>query len=212
MGPQEKKYVKDYLDEVRDLEQAMYADSKELYGLKFRTRVSLLNQTPAVQLSYTLSHLLEQLAPVYDDLKIQNVITVRRHKGSKIVVSDSVTTQQPPVGTGPYKKEVKVVAEVDDQLAALAAHMLNLGKDLSERYPTISVDLKRPEVANILSVIAAVDVGDYVQINNLPSWLPTASAKQLVVGYTENLNAYRWNIVWNCIPELPFEITSYRMW
>jgi len=71
----------------------------------------------------------------------------------------------------------------------------------------------------LMSAVASVEPGDYVQVTNLPFWLPTSTTKQIVLGYTEVLGAdsggnWMWTITWNCAPESPYEltITSLRRW
>ena len=59
-----------------------------------------------------------------------------------------------------------------------------------------------------------------IQITNLPFFFPAATAKQLVIGYTEIIHQYprdnepAWTITWNCVPEAPWEVvaTATRRW
>jgi len=59
-----------------------------------------------------------------------------------------------------------------------------------------------------------VEIGDRVQITNLPFWYPNATADQLVLGYTETLGPYEWTITFNCTPASPYTITAtaLRRW
>jgi hypothetical protein len=219
MGPQTRKLYHHFLEEIEKLDQGILKEAKELHGLKFRTRIKLINQSPAVTLNYAAGTVSPPLAPVVDDKTIKNEIHVRRHKGSTAGVFHRFgpqSTQEPPAGVGRHKHQLRVAAEEDAQLAALASHLLTLGIDGSERYPTITVNLSRAAVAGnavapLMSAVAGVEIGDYVQITNLPFWYPSTTAKQLVIGYTENLSAYAWDVTWNCIPEAPFEIVSTNM-
>lgn len=214
MGPQTRKRLNDFLKEVKDLEQGMMKEAKGLWGFGYRTRISMINQTPAVTLDYNASHLAEQPVPVKDDQKTKNDVTVRRHKGSKVqttLTSGSMSINFPPKGVGRKRKHLKVIAELDAQLAALAAQLLSFGTALDERYPSVMVDLTRPEVATIMSAVAGVGCGDYIQMTNLPFWYPSATAKQMVFGYQETINTFKWTIEWNCAPESPFEITSTQL-
>ena len=222
MGPQTRKLYHHFLDEIEKLDQGILKEAKELHGLKFRTRIKLINQTPAVTLNYATGTISPPLAPVVDDKHVKNDIHVRRHRGSTVHISHStgsVSILEPPAGVGRHKHALRVAAEEDAQIAALAAHLLTLGIDGNERFPTVTVNLARAAaagnaVAPLMSAVAGVEIGDYVQMTNLPFWYPNTTAKQLVIGYTENLSAYTWDVTWNCIPEYPFEIvsTNLRRW
>lgn len=217
MGPQTRKEYHKFLDEIAELDLAILNEARQNFGLGFRTRWTLISQAPALTLDYAAGHLTGQLTPVVDDQKTKNHIVVQRHKGSKVTVtldSGVMSVQEPPNGAGRYKHFRKVIAAQDEQLLNLANRLLTLGTDLSERYPVIEVNLARSEVANIMSAIAGIEIGDFVQIVNLPFWYPSPTAKQLVVGYTETLNAFNWDIQWNCTPESPYEvsITSVGWW
>lgn len=217
MGAQTRKELHELMEEIEKLDLGLMRDAKDAWGLKYRTRIRMINQSPAVTLSYTAAHIAATLAPILDDHLIQNHIVAHRHKGSKVTVTQNtgiLSVLEPPNGVGRKKKHHLTIAEVDAQLAALAAHLLLLGSTSNERYPAIDVNLARTEVANIVSVLAAAEIGDYVKITNLPFWFPSTTAKQLIIGYTETLSAFNWYISWNCQPELPWEIisTALRRW
>ncbi len=222
MGVQSRKEYNAFLEEIRDLDQGMLKEAKEIWGMKFRTRIRLVNQTPAVTLDYSQGTISPPLAPVVDDLLTKNDVTVQRHKGSKVRVTQPggpMSTAEPPAGSGRYRKQAKIIAERDEQLLAYANHLLTLGTSGDERYPTITVNLARASlpgnaVAPLMSAIAAVEIGDYVKLTNLPSFYPQTPVKQLVIGYSEVINAREWTVTWNCQPESPFEIvsTALRRW
>src|SRR5262249_1603112 len=130
MGPQTRKLYHHFLEEIEKLDQGILKEAKELHGLKFRTRIRLINQTPAVTLNYPPGTVSPPLAPVVDDKTIKNEIHVRRHKGSVAGVFQTVgpqSVQEPPAGVGRHKHQLRVAAEEDAQLAALASHLLTLG-------------------------------------------------------------------------------------
>jgi hypothetical protein len=216
MTSQTRKRLHDLTEELHDLEQGMRKESKKLWGLGFRTRISMLSQAVAVTLSYTAAQLGDTPQPVIDNLQTTNEITVKKHKGSKVTVSLNSGTNsvsQPPNGIGKFKRTLKTVAEIDAQLLALANHILTIGTAGNERYPTVVVDMTRTEVASLFNAVPSAGPGDYIQLTNLPFWYPSSTAKQLITGYSELLNTYKWTITWNCTPESPFEITStIRRW
>jgi hypothetical protein len=222
MGPQTRKRYHEFLEEIQDLDQGIMKEAKELWGMKYRTRIRLINQSPAVTLDYAQGMLSPPLAPVVDTRNLKNHIIVHRHKGSKVEVTlnaGGMSILEPPQGAGRHKKKLKAIAAADEQLAALAAHLLLVGTSSDERYPTITVNLARAGIAGnplapLMSAVAGVEIGDLVQINNMPPWMPSATVKQMVVGYTETLNAYEWSVTWNTVPYTPYiqVTTSLRRW
>jgi hypothetical protein len=220
MGVQVRKAYKELLEEIKDLDQGIMKEAKALWGMGYRTRLRMLNQTPAITLDYTKSEIVPPLTPTVDDAMIKNDVTVKRHKGSSV----RITATSGGLGSnivGNYKKKIKIAATDDAQLAAHAAQLLAFSTSLDERYPTISVELARAgkagaSLAPLMSAVAAVDIGDYVKIINLPFWFPNTTVKQLVIGYNEVIDGDNqlWNITWNCVPEGPFEITAtaIRRW
>jgi hypothetical protein len=222
MGVQTRKEYAAFLKEVQQLDQGILKESKRLWGLGYRTRLAMISQAVAVTLNYAAGMLSPPLAPVVDLQKITNHIVVRRKGGSKITVTldtGAMSTSEPPAGIGRMKTTAPYAAQADAQLAALAAHLLNLGTASDERYPTISVQLTRASLpghalAPLMSAVAGVEIGDYVQLTNLPFWYPNATAKQLVIGYSEVLTQFQWDLTWNCTPEAPWEVvaTALRRW
>jgi hypothetical protein len=217
MGPHTHSKVFDLFRQIELLDQGILRDAKSVYGLGYNTRYSLINQSPAVVLDYSAAHLASVPKPVFDDKLTRNDIVVKRHKGSTVRVTGTGgagSVLEPPAGVGQAKHRAHVVANTDLQLLALAAHLLNLGTNVNERYPQIIIDMTRPAVANLFSAIAGTDIGQYVQIINLPPWFPGTTIDQLVVGYTETLNAFKWIIEWNGSPYAPWQIsaTSLRRW
>jgi hypothetical protein len=219
MGQQTTKEYKNFLKEIRTLDQGILKESKLGFGLGYNTRISLINQSPAVTLDYSLGQIAGTLTPVVDDLLTKNHLVVKRHRGSTVTVTLSngqMSVQQPPIGVGSRSDAVvNVIAEADEQLAAMAGHLLGLGTVTDERYPQVTVDLTRAAVASMFSNIGGVDIGSFIKIINLPFWYPSTTAQQLVIGYTETLNAFKWTITWNCKPYSPFIIgvgSAPRRW
>jgi hypothetical protein len=210
MGPQTRKEYHKFLEEIEKMDKAIISESKLDFALRHRTRWTLISQNVVLTLNYLQNQLVGMLAPVMDDKLTKNHIVVHRHKGSKVTItlnSGTMSVLEPPAGVGRYKKELKVIAQRDEQLLYLATLLLALGTNVLERYPTLEVDLSRSEVSSLMSLIASIDIGDYIQVINMPFWYPSPTVKQLVIGYTETINAYKWGIIWNCTPEVPYEIS-----
>jgi hypothetical protein len=69
----------------------------------------------------------------------------------------------------------------------------------------VTFDQSRPEVASLFGQIAILDIGDYFQITNPPSWLPPGAIKQLAFGLSETILQYTWTVDINAVPESPYE-------
>jgi len=216
MGVQTRKEYAAFLREIKALDQGILKESKILFGLGYRTRLALINRPAAVTLDYSAGTLSPPLAPVVDDHLTATQVTVKRARGSK------VTTAHAPQPGGPMLTTKVYAAQADAQLAALAAHLLNLGTDLSERYPTVTVIMDRASLAGnalapLMSAVAGVEEGDRIVLSNLPFWMPSATASQLVIGYDEHISPVPWQgspawvITWNCVPEAPWQVAAANL-
>jgi hypothetical protein len=147
---------------------------------------------------------------------------VKRRKGSKVRVtlsSGTMSVLEHQAGTGRYRQRMEAVAKAEEQLLALAAHLLLLGTVSDERYPSITINMARCGIAGnamapLMSAIAGVEIGDRIQVTGLPSWMPSSSIDQMIIGYQETIGPYTWTISWNTIPYSPFiqATTSLRRW
>ena len=226
MGAQTRKEYHKFLEEIEDLDQGILKEARSFHGLKYATRISLFAQNPALILDYAAQVLSPPLAPVLDLKKTKNDITVRRHKGATHRRSQGGTgtpmnTAEPPAGVGRWRKQLKVIAEIDAQIKILADHLLNLGTVTDERYPTITVDLRRAHltgntVANIMSAVAGIEIGQMIRIINLPFFYPQATAQCLVTGYSEVIGVRNWQITFSTVPYAAYVqvagIPVIRLW
>lgn len=225
MGAQTTKELKAFLAEIKALDAGIMKESRRLFGLGYRTRIAITNQAAAVTLDYAQAHISDLIAPVTDDFLLKTQVTVKRHKGSTVTVSlnqnqlNAIIPPQPPRGSGsvnfgPFRGTQNFAAEADEQLLNLANHLLNLGSVVNARYPNVPIDMARTAVANLWNALANVSIGDRITLVNLPFWHPAATVDQMVIGYTENISAFKWTINWNCRPFDPYIITasSIRRW
>lgn len=223
LGVQERHAIRDFMEEIEDIDQGIIKDAKEVWGLKMNTRISITNRPSSVVLDYTQGYLSLPLTPTLDIQNLRNNIVVHRHKGSKVEATlwppNPVSVSEPPAGAGRSRRTIKVVAAADEQLLALAAQLLNIGTTPNERYPTITVNLGLADqpgnpLAGQMPAVAGVEIGDVVEIQNLPAWYPSSDTLQFVIGYTEVINAFNWVITWNCDDYRPFinVTTPLRRW
>ena len=115
----------------------------------------------------------------------------------------------PPSGIGNgYVYTRTVNAAQDTQLAGIANFLLNVGSVDEIRFPVVSVRMIRaPSPRRCSTSIPALDIGDYFQITNPPSFLRDlhGPSSSWCAGYSETLNAKQWDFAFNSIPESPWE-------
>lgn len=214
MGPQQDDTFVNVLQSCMDVDKGILYETRDQFGLGFRTRVSLQNQTPLL-LKYTDGLLAQQLQPVADDQQTRNDITVTRQGGSSVHValtSGVMSTQSPPNGVGDYTYSPTIRLYADSQLANYAQWLLDLGTVDEYRYPQVAFDLSRKETSVVFAKLADLRLGDYIQLYQLPQFLTLNPVSQLAWGYTEVLNAYRWTLSFNCVPESPYDGASLPSW
>lgn len=211
MGPQLSSPLVTLLAEVEGADRGLVFEPRDSFGLAYRTRVSMYNQDPQITADYSLAQLAQPLQPTEDDQLIRNDVTLTRPQGSsseQMLTVGALSTQDPPDGVGAYSYSASVNVASDTQLPDLANWVVAQGTVDDLRYPTVALDLSRTEVEGIFSTITAADIGDHLQIVNIPFWLPPGEIDQLIYGYTETIDGYQWAMSLNCVPESPFEIAE----
>jgi hypothetical protein len=123
-----------------------------------------------------------------------------------------MSTAAPPNGVGDYTYALTVQAYADTQLANLVAWMLTVGTVAEYRFPQVIFDLTRSEVAALFAEIPDLDIGAYLQIPDPPSFLQNYPIDQLCWGFTETLNARKWTISVNTVPEDPYAGSGQPTW
>lgn len=210
MGPQEQDTYLSLVHAAADVDGGVLYESRDERALAYRTRVDMYNQTPALVLDYASGEVSPPLEPTDDDQQVLNDVTVKRDGGAeyRAVLEDGpLSVQAPPDGVGRYDTSVTLNLEDDDQLAAAASWRLHLGTVDEPRYPVVRVNLANPRMRHRISEVLAVDVGDRIQIVNLPEWMP-GGADLIVQGYTERINAYLWEIEFVCTPASPWTVAA----
>jgi hypothetical protein len=213
MGPQEIDTLGNVLQSVEDADRGQIYEPAETLGLGYRTVHSLCAQSPAITLDYTQGVFggdgSQGLVPTDDDQFTQNDVTLSRNNGSSYqyqVTSGPMSIQEPPNGAGDYATSLTVYVQSDAQLPYIASWMASVGTCDEERYPSVPLNLTRPQLASLFYAIQDVRIGDYVQILSPPSWLPPGDISQLAYGVTEQLGGYFWSLAWNAVPETPYEV------
>ena len=103
---------------------------------------------------------------------------------------------------GRYAKQVTLSLYADEQCEGLAAWRVHLGTWDEARFPTLTVDARA--VVDQLPEVAQLDVGDVIKVTGVPTKHSFNDLYLLVMGYTEVLNLFRWQVTFNCVPYGPW--------
>jgi hypothetical protein len=210
MGAQKTQAVATLLQECEDADKGLIYEPRQVFGLGYRTRASMLNQAPAVALSYSGAQLAEPMEPTDDDRLIANDVTATRTSGGssarQSLTSGALSTQAPPNGVGPYARAVNVNLAADSQLGDAAGWLVWLGTVDDLRYPALSVNMASRNVASVYYQLQDMDIGDRLAVSSTPTWLPPDGISQLVQGQTEILAGVAFTETWACAPEVPYRV------
>ncbi|HCA85329.1 MAG TPA: hypothetical protein DEQ61_07430 [Streptomyces sp.] len=210
MGSQRPNTLLDLIQEAADVDGGILSEDAGRPGLLYRTRESLYSQTPALSLDYQAKgEVAPPLEPIDDDQGIRNDVTVKRIGGSagRAVLEDGpLSVQDPPDGVGRYDESLDLNLYLDTQPEPIAYWKMHLGTWDEARYPKISVNLRAAE--HLIPDVLDLQLGDKLTISNPPDWLPPDTIEQLVQGYTETLDLYAWDIVFNCTPAGPWNVAE----
>jgi hypothetical protein len=199
MGPQRPALLLDLLQECADTDLGMMTERRST-GLAFRTRQSLYNQTPRLELDYSQGHVIEPFRPTSDDQRKRNDVTVTRPGGS----SARATTDPPPPPADLYEDDPEVNVLLDEQLKQQAAWRLHLGTAPGMRYPGISPELAFQQ--QLIDDWLDAGEGDLVRVTNLPPEHPPGDVDLLIEGSDDNWSQQGWAPQLNCGPGAPWQV------
>jgi hypothetical protein len=211
MGAQRPLSLVELLAECETADMGQVFESREQFGLAYRTRDSRQYQGAALALAYGN---LSELVPVEDDQATHNDITVSRSNGSSARVTldaGALSTLAPPNGVGRYAQSLDINIQTDAQLSHQAQWRITEGTVDEARYPSIVTNLERsPFTSSATKTDGAlsVDHGDLITITGLPAWLPPDTVRVHTIGQTETLGVTDYGIAFVCIPATPAGATG----
>lgn len=212
MGYQEIKTLVELVDECEQTDLGILFEPRDQIGLGYRSRLSLYNQDPAVVLSHAAHNLAEPLSPVDDDQQTRNDVTITRARGSQVRAVETEGPKSvlpPPLGVGQYDDAETLSIGLDSQLEDHAGWRLHLGTVDEARYPTLSLHLANPSLANdsaLLTAILNLDIGDRVVVTDPPDTLPPDDISLLLAGHSETIDQFEHTLTLNCVPESPWRV------
>lgn len=201
MGPQPVDTLDNLLQECARTEDGLIFDDRDQVRGKFRTRGSLYDQVPALELTYP-TDVYPPFKEVIGGFTVANRVTVSQRGGGtfeKSLDSGPLGTQPPPDGVGEYKQTVEVnTASEQDDLPALSGWWLGRYTVDTPRFTAVTVNLTdRPDLAPDAS---AVDIGDRITITAYVEYI----VDLIVIGISETIGSHTRKITYTCIPGRQF--------
>lgn len=210
MGAQTTGTLVSLLQECESADQGLLSEARAALAIGYRTRVSMLNQSAAVALSYTAAHLSPDVLPSDDDQYLLNDVIVTRTGGGSsaraTLATGAMSVQAPPGGIGEYQGGQSQNLYSDAQLGDAAGWLLHISSVDELRYPSLQLDLARSELASLTGAIRDIEIGDRITVSGTPAWLPPDGVSQLVRGSTEECYGFTHRIKWVCAPESPYRV------
>ncbi len=201
MGAQGIETLPNLLQECADTDGAILYEARDTEAFVFRTRMNMNDQPPVVldADSNTGGDIVNPFQPVRDDSLAANDVTANRTDGSSVrLTEDSDIAKR-----GTYKLDVTRNVASDFQLDDIAGELLWRGTDSGMRYPQVS---PAPDVnPSIYTKLGAVQLGDKIRVNNLPSQHPNRFVDLLVQGYDESIIPHQLNTTLNTTDAGPWD-------
>lgn len=214
MGTQFSEARLTQLRDAENTDMGILGESRRTFGLEYRTRASMVGQTPALTLSYASGHIIPPFEPTDDDQLTKNDITATRREGDSFRYQKTdgpLSILEPPVGVGRYHDQVEINVANDAMLPGVAAWLVNLGTVDAARYPAVSVDLGILAAAGLDEAARAVKFGDLLVVEDMQELGVYEPVRLLVLGGVETISdgAFKHTITWNCAPYQGYEASVY---
>jgi hypothetical protein len=209
MGAQLPGKLLDLLTECSDADLGILYEPRTFLGLAYRTRESLYNQDAAVTLDYASGDL-SAFDFTDDDLNVRNDVTVTRVGGSSaraVLETGPLSVLDPPDGVGRYDTAITINVRYDTTLNDQANWRLHQGTVDELRFPRIAVQLARANfTADYAALIVPLDIGDRVDVDSPPAWMPPDTVTQLAVRFVETLTPFLRGIDMAGAPASPYVV------
>ncbi|MEV8623415.1 hypothetical protein [Streptomyces sp. NPDC051079] len=201
MGPQRPAALYDLLQEAADADGGILYEDPGRSALVYRTRTSLENQPVRLTLDY--GKVAPPFEPTENDLTLRNIVDVQRAGGSSgtAVLNEGPLT---PDKIGVYDESVVRSLYLDEQAPIHAGWRLHLASWDEARYPAVHIMLhKSPD---LIPAVAALGIGDRIQITNTPSWMPPGPVDLIVQRIDDDIRSLTWDVTLTCSPAGPWTV------
>lgn len=205
MGPQRPDTLPKLLEEIRATDGGLIYDARDYNELEFRPHHTLLNQNPALTLTYGVN-VAPPLKPATDDLNVTNDVTANPREGLPYRVARDtgpLNTSDPvddPEGVTRQESRIDCNPEDLERLADVAGWALHEGTWPDARYRQVTVDLgKHPD---LIPDVMSLRPGDVLAIEELAA----DDVELMVLGGIDTVGAAWRKITFNCKPAGPFRV------
>jgi hypothetical protein len=191
MGVQTSDTLPNLLEECALADGGLLADGGTDGALTYVCQSELYNAVPAVEI--TAGTIKFDIAPRWDRQDVGNDITARIPAGSSYRATDEdhITRTNARV-----KRSPPLNLESADDLPNHAHWRLHLGTLPGPRYPRWTINMPNSDAAALAPDIVVMTPGSRITVAEsvLPDSLTTGGMDQLILGWTERLDAYGWEI------------------
>lgn len=212
MGIQGTSSYSQLLQECQATDMGYVYEPRNVTGLGYRTRTSMYNAPVMLSLSYENNDLSGTFSPVRDNRGSVNEVRVEKEFGEFAVYSlteGNRSVNNPPNGIGRYRDEQTISLYRTRELPLQAGWRVFVGTREDLRVDTITIALENPrigEVADNIYRFYNADIGDRIQLTDLPLLLLPDDMELNIVGYTETFDQYQHMITFNCAPGSAFAV------
>lgn len=200
-----------FIDQLKECEAAdsgaILYDGKNP-NIIFRTRKSRYNLTAGLTVDMSQGQIAAPFTPVLDDQRLRNEWTVSRTGGNSGTGGSSATVKDTVDQAihGRYADTVSLNLYDDTLLKHHAGWKLNLGTYAGARITRLTLELHRS--TSLAAAWAALDIGDRIDLTNLPSNYPPGAEELVLEGYTETIKNFLWTVEANCSPYKPWDVLT----
>lgn len=201
MGVQRPRKLIDLLVECAETDMGILGEQRAALGLEYRTRQTLYNQTPVLELNAGADGISAPLSGEEDDQPLVNDVTAQNTStgGSRQVRDEASIARH-----GLYDSSVSVSVSSDERLDDIAGWKVHLGTWPGLRYPTLNVDLALNPA--LIETWLTLDLGDRITVDGLPDSHSPGLIDQLVQHVTERLSPYGWSVSMVGTPAGPWDV------
>lgn len=193
MGPQHPSILLELIREAADTDAGILITGLNTLNdepaLDYRPASDLYNQTPALVLDFAAGEVAPPLDPVRATVDARNAVTARDRGGRE------VTRVGAGLGTGTH---AAVNASSPFDLGHHAGWRLHLWSDTGLRFAQVTVDLDA--TPSLATEVDALDLGDLIQIDNLPPGISPDPVLLMVQGWTQRIQSHRRVVTFWCTP------------
>lgn len=206
MGPQPMSTLTAVLQECESADQGVMHDQTFDGTVTLATVAGMSNQSPA--LAITSDALEPDPGATWDNQLTVNDVTSSRPGGSSAHLSDEAHVAKVRQR---YPQSPSVNLNTDDELIGDAGWRLNKGTAPGPRVPALGLNMRNANAAAYATQVLGVQVGSRLTAaaGTLPPQYPPGGLDQLVVGWTETLDAVTWLWRPNCEPYSPYKVAVY---